>query len=331
MRTLMERILVLQLKRIGDLILTFPTLAALRAARPGADITLVVAGAAGGMSEVVPGADRVLVYRKGSANFGLWRVLLAGRFALCLDFTGTDRSALMAKVSGAARRATYAKLAAKKRRRGRLYDVQSEASVRELHTVDYHHALLEAAGIEAVREPLSLEIPDDAVARVAALCPAEPFVLLHAGTAREEKYWLASRWAEVIDGLDLPVVLTGAEDPYERAHLDAIKSASARPVIDLSGGLSLVELAAVIARCELALGVDTAAMHLAACFEKPQAVLYGPTNPYHWRPRHDRAAIALAGEDAPVNCFTPKHVAAPMDELSTAAVIRAMDTARGTC
>lgn len=326
----MERILVLQLKRIGDLILTFPTLAALRAARPDARVTLVVAGAAGGLAELVPGVDRVLIYRKGRVNLGLWKALLAGTYDLCLDFGGGDRSALMAKFSGARRRATYARLATKPRWRRRLFDVRSEASVRELHAVDYHHALLAATGIDAAPTPWSPEIPAAAAARAAALCPPEPFALIHPGTAREEKYWPAERWAELIDELDLPVVLTGADDRFERAHLDAIKAASARPITDLAGRLSLVELAAAIARCDLALGVDTAAMHLAAGLGKPQVVLYGPTNPYHWRPRHGRAVIALAGQEAPLNSFTPKHLAAPMDELSTAAVIRAMDTARSS-
>ena len=40
------RILVLQLKRIGDAILTAPSMGALRAALPDADISLVLTGAA---------------------------------------------------------------------------------------------------------------------------------------------------------------------------------------------------------------------------------------------------------------------------------------------
>ncbi len=321
---------MLQLKRIGDLVLTFPTLASLRAARPEARVTLVVSGGAGGLAGLAPGVDCVLVYRRGRANLGLWRRIALGGFDRCLDFSGTDRSTAMAKLSGAAQKATYANLAAKGQWRRRVFDVQSDASVRDLHTVDYHHALLGAAGIEAPQVPPSIEIPAAAAARVAPLCPPGPFALVHPGTAREEKYWLAGRWAEVIDQLDLPVVLTGADAPGERAHLEQIKAAAARETTDLAGRLDLVELAAAIARCEVAAGVDTAAMHLAAALGKPQAVLYGPTNPYHWRPRHARAAIALAGQDEPVKSFVPKHRAAPMDELSTAAVIRAINTARGS-
>lgn len=309
--------------------LTFPALTALKNARPEAEITLVTAGAANGLACLAAGVDRQWGYRKGKLSAGVWGGLLRGKFDLCLDFTGTDRSAFMAKLSGASSRATYAKWASKSAARRRLYDVQSDASVRDLHTLDFHHALLGSAGITTEQVAPTLDIPETAQKRAAELCPDKPFAVIHAGTAREEKYWLPERWAEVIDAIDMPVVLTGASDPFERAHLDAIKVAASREVIDLAGGLSLIETAAVIGRCELALGVDTAAMHLAACMEKPQIVLYGPTNPFHWRPRHEGAKVLLAGQEAPLKSFTPRHVAAKMADLSTASVIRAIGTASG--
>jgi ADP-heptose:LPS heptosyltransferase len=274
------------------------------------------------------GVGRHLNYRRGSSNLAIWAALIGGKFDLCLDFTGTDRSALMAKLSGANRKVGYQKVADKKPSRAKLYQTLCGASVRELHTLDYHHALLEAAGIDAQPAGTSIDIPEDAAARVAELCPAGEFAVVHAGTAREEKYWPAERWAEIIDGLGMPVVLTGADDPFERAHLDAIEAGTKAEVTDLAGRLTLVETAAVIARCGFALGVDTAAMHLASGLEKPQVVLYGPTNPFHWRPRHSRAAIALAGENEPLKSFTPRHKAASMDELSTAAVVRAIGCVR---
>lgn len=309
--------------------LTFPALAALRDARPEAEITLVTAGAANGLASLAAGVDRQWGYCKGKLNAQVWTGLIRGKFDLCLDYTGTDRSAFMAKLSGASSRATYAKWAAKSAARGRLYDLQSDASVRDLHTLDFHHALLESAGITAEQVAPALDIPEAARKRAAELCPDEPFVVIHAGTAREEKYWLPERWAEVIEAVDMPVVLTGASDPFERAHLDAIKAAASREVNDLAGRLSLIETAAVISRCELTLGVDTAAMHLAACMEKLQVVLYGPTNPFHWRPRHKGAKVLLAGQEEPLKSFTPRHVAAKMADLSTASVIRAIGTARG--
>jgi hypothetical protein len=51
-------------------------------------------------------------------------------------------------------------------------------------------------------------------------------------------------------------------------------------VHDLSGTLTLLQLAAVIARARLVLSVDSAAMHLAAMARRPQVALFGPTNPF---------------------------------------------------
>ncbi len=109
--------------------------------------------------------------------------------------------------------------------------------------------------------------------------------------------------------------------------MDKLRSLLRVPCIDLTGQLSLVELAALIERCDLALGVDSMAMHLAAVFAKPQIVLFGPTNPYHWRPRHDQAVVLVAGQDEPATFFEPRAKGAPMELISTPQVIKAIHRA----
>ena len=71
---------------------------------------------------------------------------------------------------------------------------------------------------------------------------------------------------------------------------------------------------------------DTAVVHLAAAFRVPQIALFGPTNPFHWRPMHDRAVVLSAAQpEAPLTDFEPRMKGAPMEQISTAAVIRATD------
>ena len=67
-------------------------------------------------------------------------------------------------------------------------------------------------------------------------------------------------------------------------------------------------------------------MHLAAAFGTPQVALFGPTNPFHWRPRTTPATILQAGKPAPVTDFVPKQPPHPMKEISTEQVIDAMQT-----
>ncbi len=321
------RILLLQLKRIGDFILTAPAVAALREAWPEAELVTVVPESVAGLARCMPGLDNVLPYASGSLNLPVWASLLVGEWDLCLDFTGNDRSALMAWLSRAKRSLGYAKWGSEGWR-ARAYTELCDASVRDLHTVDFHLALV-AAALEKTLAPPSQNSPFLAPPPFPESLPLAPFAVVHIGTAREEKFWRVERWAEVIGHLSRThgIVLTGTNAGLERPHLDKLRSLLRVPYTDLTGQLSLEELAALIARCDLALGVDSMAMHLAAMFRRSQVVLFGPTNPFHWRPRHDHALVIAAGHGTPLTEFSPRAKGADMNLISTTQVLGAMGQA----
>lgn len=324
------RLLVLQLKRIGDAILTAPALGALRAQLPDAHISLALAGPAAGLARAFPMVNETLTYASGRPARQCWKQALFGKFDAVLDFTGSDRSAALTLLSRAPVRVGYVK-DAKNWMRRRAYNHQSDASVRELHTIDLHHALV-AVALKALGKEPAGEMPDAGNLTIPPdLAPPalpSPYIVVHPGTAREEKYWPAERWVDVIRHLQdvhqIPVVLTGATDPMEKKHLAEIE-AGVTVLENFAGQLSLLELASVIQHARLVLGVDSAAMHLAAAFKRPQIALFGPTNPFHWRPRHDRAVLLLAGttESGPL---TPRHAKFPMNLLPSAWVTQAADS-----
>ena len=327
------RILLLQLKRIGDLILTTPALWALRQHFPQARIDLAVEA---GSRELLPAIDFVdgtLVYDRGGENGPLWRHLLFHHYDACLDFTGTDRSALFAVLSKAARRITFERVQ-RSRFRHVFYNQLVSSSVRENHTADHYLHLLQALEVPVENgAPIVLHLPEWAPHKAAQLlgeiAVTGRYVLVHPGTARPEKYWPAARWAEVIQwcekNLGLPCVLTGSADGHEQRHLAEIKKAS--PAVtsrDLSGRIDLLTLAALTKKAALVLTVDSAPMHLAGAFGTPQVALFGPTNPFHWHPRHPRAAI-LQPQGLVVPAYLrPQSPSRPMSEISTAAVVDAI-------
>jgi ADP-heptose:LPS heptosyltransferase len=324
------RILVLQLKRIGDAILTAPALGALRAALPEAEISLVLAGAASSLGRAFAMANQTLTYSPGKDARNCWRQSLLGKFDVVLDFSGTDRSAALTGISRAKFRVAYTK-DAKNWLRKRAYNTLSDASVRNLHTIDLHHALvtrlleeMNISPIPTVKDYNHLTLPLD----LAPPALPNPYIVVHPGTARTEKYWPAERWIDVIRHLQethhLPVVLTGSNDPDELAHLRAITD-HCHVHANFAGQFSLLQLASTIANSCMVLGVDSAAMHLAAAFQRPQIALFGPTNPYHWQPRHSNAKLLLAGPDEMIT-DTPKHAKFPMTELPTDRVLRAVDS-----
>ncbi len=331
----MPRILITQLKRIGDLILTAPVLYALRNAIPDAELVLVTPVNVAELARCIPAVNRVIPYRAHGLNMEAWTSAIAGPWDACLDFTGTDRSALLATFSHAKRRLGFAKFASNKLRRLAFTEL-CPASVRELHTVDFHLALVhQFLGDEQrfISSGNSFEIPatvqSAAQAQLTAQGIGARYAVIHPGTAKAEKFWMSSRWAEVISHvqqkLHLKVVLTGSMDGLEKSHLVELKKSLNAPVADLTGKLSMVELAALISECDLMVGVDSMAMHLAAMFDRPQVALFGPTNPYHWRPRHERAAVVMGDVAPPMDKFVPREKKHEMKQISTRQVIDAIE------
>ena len=327
-----ERILLLQLKRIGDFILTAPAVAALRAAKPRAEIVAVVPANMAEIARCFSGITRVLPYRPRALNLRTWISIMAGSWDVCVDFAGTDRTAFMTRLSRAVKRIGYGKFADTPSK-ALAYTQLNEASVRDLHTVDFHLALIAdlAGGNEKIMQRV-FALPDAMLKWAATKLPSHgvtgKYAVVHPGTARAEKLWEPDRWAAVAAHLSnvegLTVVLTGSNDAIEAPHLAELKKLLTVPVIDLTGKLSLMQTAAVIAGADVVLGVDSMAMHMAAVFERPQVVLFGPTNPFHWRPRHEMAFVVVAGHDGPVTQFDPRAEGAAMNLISTEQVINAM-------
>src|SRR5881394_3896123 len=313
MSTSEMNILLNQLKPIGDLILTTPAIAALRQKFPDASISLVVSSAVKELLPAISGVDKVFEVRGKTDDALDWIALSLGKYDYCLDFTRNDRSAFLTFLSGARKRITSDHPQLRTKLRARSYNEFVEAPVGFLHTVDYHLALLKPLGIENASRAIRLELPEETVANENELLREagvnEDFVCFHPGSARAEKFWEASRWAEAIDHCaretGMTCILTGGRSPIEQGQITAIKGGATSKPIDLSGKTDLLTLAALVRQARLLVTVDSAPMHFAAATQTPQVILFGPTNPFHWRPRESLALILQGESTRPVSEFSP--------------------------
>jgi predicted lipopolysaccharide heptosyltransferase III len=329
-------VLLIQLKRIGDLVLTVPAIAALRKDFPEARISLAVAHGSRELLPAIPGLDRTFVARGRVSDAAQWVALATAKFDYCLDFSRTDRSAFLTLLSGAQKRISYDTIRREPLRQ-LSYNEFVPSRVLFMHTVDHHLALLAPLGVHHAASSVQLALPPSFKTRAAAVIAKENlgdnFVIIHPGSARAEKFWVARRWAEVAN--EIPdqatrIVLTGGKSRMEKEHAARIKSHLRRPVIDLSGQLDLLTLSALIEQTRLLLTIDSAPMHLAGALGTPQVALFGPTNPFHWRPRGTPAIILRAGHAEPLATFVPKQSPRPMKEISTQQVIDAMESLLST-
>ena len=324
-------ILLIQLKRIGDLILTTPAIAAIREKYPHANISLIISAGTRELLPAIRALDRTFIARGKIGDAAAWFTLARRKYDLCLDFTRTDRSAFLTLLSGARKRITTDHPKQRVKIRALSYNELVQSPIRLMHTVDYHLALLAPLGIHNAPQTVRLDLPASAMERVSRVLDDAKvrgeFLLVHPGSARAEKFWEPDRWAALIAFAaeqGLTCIVTGGSSPLEKSHIARIKANARQPFIDLSGRLDLLTLAALIKHARLIITVDSAPMHLAAATQTPQVVLFGPTNPLHWRPRFTPAIILQAGQLAPLTEFSPDQKGVPMNQISTKQVIDGM-------
>src|ERR1041385_1860301 len=196
-------ILLLQLKRIGDLILTTPSIAAVRKHYPDAHITLAVSNECAELLPAISDVEQVLIARRNLRDVAMVSAVAGKRFDYCIDFTRNDRSAFLTLLSGARKRVASYRVREQSKTRARVYTDLVGVRVRDMHTIEYNLALLEPLGVRAASFAPQIELPPMAHEKADRLRRdwkiTRPYVILHPGSARPEKLWDAARWAKVID------------------------------------------------------------------------------------------------------------------------------------
>ncbi len=114
---------------------------------------------------------------------------------------------------------------------------------------------------------------------------------IHPGAGAPVKLWKSEAWAQVADALaqqyGAKIILTGSaeEVPLCRAIGE---QAATKPVV-ATGETTLGGLAAIVARCQLVLGVDSGPLHLAVAMGTPTVHLFGPVDSRAFGPWGDPA------------------------------------------
>jgi heptosyltransferase III len=273
------RVLVIALRRLGDVLLTTPLIRSIKRAYPAAAVEALVFAGTEGILAGNPDLAGVITMPqrpRGSENFALLR-RLARRYDLAISTQTGDRPTTLAVIAG---RQSVGPLEPTRfsARLKRLALTRSHVADRTQHRVREVLRLAELLGIPTVAE---VAAPSGDVRR--DLIPAQPFAIVHAAPMFTYKRWTADGWRALAAALrqrGLAVVTSGAKG--DRAYLDDVWRDG--EVIRRDGQLAWPELAAVIAAARVYIGPDTAITHLAAATDTPTVALYGPTDPRLWGP-----------------------------------------------
>lgn len=279
-----ERILIVRLSAIGDVMHGLPVLLALRDARPNAFLAWVVEGVSGQLLHNHPALDQLVrVPRKWLKQPGqvveLRRQLRALEFDVALDLQGLTKSAVAAWLSGAKRRIGYDGRDGRELSRWLNNEL---VTAEKTHVVDRNLELLAPLGIADAGARFDLPETEDEGRAADKLLAAEQlrerFAVINPGAGWPSKLWPAARFAAVAQYLGTRhalrslVVWAGGSERLAAEEIVAGSGGSAT----LAPATSLRELAAVARRATLFVSADTGPLHMAVAVGTPSVGLFGP-------------------------------------------------------
>ncbi len=290
------RLLFVKLKHIGDALLLTPTLQAVRESHPDAVIWVVVRRGTEGVLSGCPAIDRVITAAAPELGrrslTGFWSEVRSGlelrrqRFDYAFELTDGDRGRWFAGLSAASKRCANTSLYPLNLWWRLWFNRASRHNWAQGHRVEKDFfTVSDFLPIGVTPPPLVFD--HSRTRKWDQLEGNAPFALLHPGTRWKRKRWLHPRWVEVgrflLDRVPRIVISSGpdAEEVESAARLAADLGPRA---ISTSGVLTWSQMAWMLHRAKLFVGVDTAAMHLAAACQCPIVALFGPSIVSQWAP-----------------------------------------------
>ncbi|HWE63204.1 MAG TPA: lipopolysaccharide heptosyltransferase II [Chloroflexota bacterium] len=311
------RIVIVKPCCLGDVLMTTPVIAALRARYPRSAIHYAVGQYAAPAIDGHPGIDRLIDAGPGAAQdwralLMLWRRMRAGRYDLCVVLERSPRFTILPWLAGIPARAGIDSA-------GRGFALNVRVPWDEsLHEADLYLSVAGALDCPTQGQHLHFAPDEASIRQIDDLWHdhdlREPVIAVAPGGGTNpgmdlpEKRWLPDRFAALADRLHADhgatIVLLGG--PADRALCTQVHAAMRAPALDLSGPAPFAERGALLQRCRLYVGNDSGPMHLAVAVGCPVVALFGPTDvglygPYHAQARTVRLPLPCSP------CFVHGH------------------------
>jgi predicted lipopolysaccharide heptosyltransferase III len=312
-----ERILVIQFRMIGDVLLCTPVVRALRHHYPKSYIAFCAEPVPAGALKGNPFIDEVIIHPRPATwrqEVAFWRRIRRSRFDLVVDLMGNPRSAILSCMSGAPHRIAFARWP-----RSLCYTM----------LVDHRHEVQGYTAAKRLRllEPLGIRTTD--VAMTMTYSPEEReavdhFLRIHGVTSDEllicidptsqvvTRQWPGHYFSQLTDLLteQLGARVCLLWGPGEKAHVEAI-AAAARYKPLLNPAWELGHVAALLDRADLFVGCDSAPGHIAVSQHTPTVRLFGAQRSVNWTPPQPQHRAVVAG--LPCQPCGKKHCGPPLD------------------
>ncbi len=283
----LEKILIVKLSSLGDIIHTLPAFKAIRDEYPESKICWVVEKNGAEILKHLEGLNEIIVFdtlnwRKRPFSLKTLKELresikkIKGKFDLAIDFQGTLKSSFITFISSAKERIGFGKKNLREPISSIFYTKMGESIPENTHVIYKNLKILETIGIKKdspvfPKLILNADLPED------LKFDRDRLIIINGGGGWETKIWIKGRWRELalrIKELGYePLFLWGNKAEKERMEEES------KGDIPLVPFLSIPQLMKLISLSRLLISGDTFPLHIADLLGIPTVGIYGPSNP----------------------------------------------------
>lgn len=290
-----QRIIVIDLLYLGDLMFATPFFKELRKNFPEARIDLIVNSSFHSIMEGNSNLDNVYAYNKKwtlKQSIEFAKLVRNNNYDLGINIHGSWRSSLLLKLINPSYTIGYGK-------KGQgLFFSRRLTQPRDHHMVDVYLQVLREMGLKVDTSLPYLEIEKnirDEIEKTLinwGINPKEKLIALNTAGTWPTKRWTTEGFAQLGDELNRKygkVILVGSQEDLPLVE-QIVNLMETKPVI-ATGKTSLQELAALLARCELVISNDSGPVHVAAAVGTSTITIFGPSDEVRYRPLGEKHRI----------------------------------------
>ncbi len=290
-----NRILILKLSSLGDIIHTLPVLRALRENQPSAYIAWMVEERHIDLLEGNPYLDEIIIVRTKAwrKNWSLETLgeirqtiqqMRQSQFDTVLDLHGLLKTGIIAALSGADRRIGFPRKLCKETISAWFTNVKGPRTGIGTHVVELNHSLAKLAGAgDLSQAPLTFQISTAAEEKIDEFMQSlsdKPRVAINPGAGFESKQWDPIRFANLADkivhDLDYEIILTWG--PGEESKVATIAEKMEQSSV-IAPATTIRESLELYKRLDLMISCDSGPLHMCAGLGVPTVSIFGPTDP----------------------------------------------------
>ncbi|CUU09581.1 heptosyltransferase-3 [Candidatus Kryptobacter tengchongensis] len=277
-----NKILVIKLRAIGDVLLSTAVLKNLRYNFPNAKIDFLTEPPAKEIVDGNPFIDELIIFEREKNNLIKFWELRKRKYDLVIDLFCNPRSALLTFITGAKYRVGYAF-----RGRSYAYNVKLKPRKEVHHNVEFNLDALRAIGLEIIDKEIYIQLNEEAEKFAEKFWKennlnGKMVIALNPSGTWETKRWGIEKFAKLGDIIAKNfnakiLILWGNQKELEDAQ-KIFSIMEEKPLIPPKTNLK--QLASILKRCSFTISNDSGPMHISTAVGTPTLGIYGPTNPY---------------------------------------------------